>query len=170
MLPLNGTVRHMAIEALKDHLAAKLKAGVDGYHVTIPRHRIIAAVDAPENFPMPNVKIYFSADEPPMYNGAGSRIRDKFHLVLNFNVPYQSRGGDQVKVATDILGDLQRAMGRGYTFPVPRADQTGDGVVVIDSYETGSAVSLGIAPTGVVDGYLGLRMEIDRDCLDPRGI
>ena len=167
-LSFNGTVRHMAIEAMKDRLAEKLVAGLDGYHVTMPRSRIVAAVDAPETLPMPNVKIYFSADETPAYSG--SRVRDRVHIVLNFNVPYQARGDDKVRVATDILGDLQRAIGRGYTFPAPRADGTGDEVVVIDSFETGSAVNLGLTPDGVVDGYLGLRLEIDRDLDDPRGV
>jgi hypothetical protein len=153
---------------MKDRLAEKLVSGVDGYHVTVPRARIVAAVDAPETLPMPNVKIYFSADETPAYSG--SRIRDKIHIVLNFNVPYQARGDDKVRVATDILGDLQRAIGRGYTFLAPRADGYGDEEVVIDSFETGSAVNLGLAPDGVVDGYLGLRCEIDRDVDDPRGI
>jgi hypothetical protein len=167
-MALNGTVRKLAIEALKDRLAEKLRNGVDGYHFSVPRDRIVAAVDAPETMPMPNVKVYFAPDEPPDYSG--SRIRDKIRIVLNFNLPFQGKGDDKVQVATDALGDLQRAIGRGFTFTAPRADLSGDEVVLIDSYETGSALALGLSPEGVVDGYLGLRLEIDRDVDDPRGV
>jgi hypothetical protein len=114
------------------------------------------------------VKIFFSADQEPSY--AGSRLRDRIHLVLNFAVPYKARGEDRVRVATDVLGDLQRALGRGYTFLVPRADGNGDEMLVVDVYETGSAVALGLTADATVDGYLGLRMELDRDVEDPRGI
>jgi len=166
---LNGTIRQRAIEALKDRLADKLRAGVNGYHFTVPRDRIVAAVDAPETMPMPNVKIYFAPDEPPEYSG--SRVRDKIRIVLNFNLPFQGKGDAKVQVATDALGDLQRAIGRGFTFYAPAVvDPSEDMEVVIDSFETGSAIALGLSPEGVVDGYLGLRMEVDRDVDDPRGV
>jgi hypothetical protein len=167
-MTLNSTVRKLAIEALKDRFAEKLKAGVDGYHFSVPRDRIVAAVDAPETMPMPNLKLFFAPDEEPAYSG--SRIRDRMRVVINFNIAYQGKGEAKVQIATDALGDLQRAIGRGFTFMAPRADLLGDFEVVIDTYETGSAVALGLSPEGVVDGYLGIRMEVDRDVDDPRGV
>jgi hypothetical protein len=167
-MALNSTVRKLALEALKDRLAERLVAGIDGYHFTVPRNRIVAAVDAPETLPMPNVKIYFAPDEEPDY--IGSRIRDRIRIVLNFNLPYQGKGDAKVQIATDALGDLQRAIGRGYTFTAPRADGSGDEILPVDSFETGSAIALGLSPDGVVDGYLVLRLELDRDWDDPRGV
>jgi len=167
-MDLGSTTRKLALEALKDRLADTLRNGQNGYHFTVPRDRIVAAVDAPETMPMPNVKIYFAPDEEPQY--IGSRIRDRIRIVLNFNLAFQGKGDAKVQVATDALGDLQRAIGRGFTFLAPRADGLGDEVIPVDSFETGSAIALGLSPDGVVDGYLGLRLEIERDWDDPRGV